>query len=50
MRLALYVNKILVTELSDDQTEDIFLEYIQENHPEFQPNDDDIIEVIPTDY
>lgn len=50
MKLALYLNKTLVAELSDEQTEEVFLEYIQENHPEFQPSDDDYIEVIPTDY
>ena len=38
------------TELSDEETENIFFEYLQENHPEFQPDDDDYIEVIVTDY
>jgi hypothetical protein len=50
LKLAIYVNNKLVTELSDEQTEEVFLEYIQDNHPEFQPNDDDYIEVVPTDY
>tara|TARA_R100000750_G_scaffold17871_1_gene11871 strand:+ start:272 stop:424 length:153 start_codon:yes stop_codon:yes gene_type:complete len=50
LKLALYLNKKLVTELSDEETENIFFEYLQENHPEFQPDDDDYIEVIVTDH
>ena len=51
MKIALYVNETLVTELSDDKVEEIFGEYIEENHPEHQPtSSNDYIQVIPTDY
>ena len=51
MKLAIYINETLVTELSDEETEELFLEYIEENYPEYQPTSaDDYIQVIPTDY
>jgi|TARA_R100000742_G_C4180014_1_gene15454 hypothetical protein len=51
LKIAIYINETLITELSDEQTEEIFLEYIEDNHPEHQPSSaDDFIRVIPTDY
>jgi hypothetical protein len=51
LKIAIYINETLITELSDEQTEEIFLEYIEDNHPEHQPTSaDDFIQVIPTDY
>lgn len=51
MKIALYVNETLITELSDDKVEEIFTEYIEDNHPEHQlTSADDYIQVIPTDY
>ena len=51
MRLALYINETFITELSDEQTEEVFERYIEENHPEHQPTSaNDFIQVIPTDY
>tara|TARA_R110002095_G_C4081167_1_gene221513 strand:- start:12 stop:167 length:156 start_codon:yes stop_codon:yes gene_type:complete len=51
LRLAIYINETLIAELSDDETEEIFLEWIEDNCPEHQPSSaDDYIQVIPTDY
>ena len=51
MKLAIYINETLIAELSDDETEEIFLEWIEDNCPEHQPTSaDDYIQVIPTDY
>mgnify|MGYP003657595145 len=51
MKLAIYINETLIAELSDDETEEIFLEWIEDNCPEHQPSSaDDYIQVIPTDY
>jgi|TARA_R110000764_G_scaffold216964_1_gene304007 hypothetical protein len=51
LKLAIYINETLIAELSDDETEEIFLEWIEDNCPEHQPSSaDDYIQVIPTDY
>jgi hypothetical protein len=51
LKLAIYINETLIAQLSDDETEEIFLEWIEDNCPEHQPSSaDDYIQVIPTDY
>ena len=51
MKIALYVNETFITELSDEKVEEVFVEYIEENHPEYQIiQAEDFIKIIPTDY
>lgn len=51
MKITLYLNQTFITTLSEDKVEEIFTEYVEDNHPEMQPTEaDDFIQVIPTDY
>jgi hypothetical protein len=51
LKLAIYINETLIAELSDDETERMVLEYLEENRPEHQPTESgDYVLVIPTDY
>ncbi len=51
MKIALYLNQTFITELSDEQVEEIFTERIEEYFPEMRPTEpDDVIRIIPTDY
>ena len=50
MRIVLLVNETEIAELSEEDVENIILEYIEKNHPESQPLDDDYLQIIPMDY
>ena len=50
MRITLFVNENKVAELSDEEVEDVFLEWVDDKHPESSPTDDDYFLIIPTDF
>jgi len=51
LKLAIYINETLVAKLSDEETDEMVLEYIEENRPEHRPTEPgDFVLVIPTDY
>ncbi len=56
MKINLYVsvngtsNYAPICEIDAEKVEDMMMEYIEENHPELQPLDDDILLIVPGDF
>jgi|TARA_R110001606_G_scaffold389666_1_gene555992 hypothetical protein len=38
-----------ICEIDAEKVEEMMMEYIEENHPELQPLDDDILLIVPDD-
>lgn len=56
MVLRLYVslngtsNDTFICEIDGEKVEEMMMEYIEENHPELQPMNDDVLIVVPSDF
>lgn len=56
MMISLYVsingtsNDTLICEIDGEKVEEMMVDYIQENHPELQPLDDDVLIIVPDDF
>ena len=56
MMISLYVsingtsNDTLICEIDGEKVEEMMVNYIEENHPELQPLDDDVLIIVPDDF